>query len=169
LVTFYILFFMDLGTRGVWIAGGTTQPERAWMAQQARNFSMVVGDWNLPCRYLVHDRDCTFAALDHVLKAERLTILKTPPHAPLCNAYAEGHVREIRKTLDQLILLGESHLRRALHSIENHHNAQRPHQGLGNVIPLDFDYPPQPASLLEVQCHQRLGGLLNHYSIQQAA
>jgi hypothetical protein len=139
------------------------------VAQQARNFSTVVEDWTLPCRYLVHDRDCTFAALDHVLKPDRLSILKTPPHAPLCNAYAKRHVREIRETLDHLILLGESHLRRTLRSIQDHHNAQRPHQGLGNLIPLGFDYPAEPASPIEVQCHQMLGGLLNHYSIQQAA
>jgi putative transposase len=139
------------------------------MAQQGRNFSMVAEDWKLPCRYLVHDRDNSFGALDHLLKADRLIILKTPPHAPLCNAYAERHVREIRETLDQLVLLGESHLCRTLASIQDHHNAQRPHQGLGNLIPLEFDYPAQPASPLEVQCHERLGGLLNHYSIQQAA
>ena len=169
LLTFYILFFLHLGTRRLWIAGGTPQPQHAWMAQQARNFSMVVEDWKLPCRNLIHDRDCSFAALDCVLKTDRLTILKTPPHAPLCNAYAERHVREIRETLDQLILLGESHLGRTLLSIQDHHNAQRPHQGLGNVIPLGFDYPAEPASPLAVQCHQMLGGLLNHYSIQQAA
>jgi transposase InsO family protein len=169
LVTFYVLFFIHLGSRRVWIAGGTPQPQSVWMAQQGRNFSMVAEDWKLPCRFLVHDRDNSFGALDHLLTTDRLIILKTPPHAPLCNAYAERHVREIRETLDQLVLLGESHLRRTLDSIQDHHNAQRPHQGLGNVIPLEFDYPAQPASPLEVQCHQRLGGLLNHYSIQQAA
>jgi len=40
--------------------------------------------------------------------------------------------------------LGESHLRRALGAIQEHHNAQRPHQGIGNVIPLNFDYPAKP-------------------------
>jgi putative transposase len=169
LVTFYVLFFLNLGTRRLWIAGGTPHPQSAWMAQQGRNFSMVVEDWNLPCRYLVHDRDTSFAALDGLLKSDQLRVLKTPPHAPLCNAYAERHVRESRETLDQLILLGESHLHRALLLIQDHHNAQRPHQGLGNVIPLGFDYPAKPTSPLEVQCHQILGGLLNHYSIQQAA
>jgi len=78
------------------------------------------------------------------LKIDELQVLKTPPHAPLCNAYAERHVREIRETLDNLILLGESHLRRALGAIQEHHNAQRPHQGIGNVIPLNFDYPAKP-------------------------
>jgi hypothetical protein len=62
----------------MWIAGGTPQPQNAWMAQQGRSFSMVVEDWNLPCRFLVHDRDTSFAALDGVLKTDQLRVLKTP-------------------------------------------------------------------------------------------
>ena len=42
LVTFYVLFFIHLGSRRVWIAGATPQPQAPWMAQQARNFSMLV-------------------------------------------------------------------------------------------------------------------------------
>ena len=57
LVTFYVLFFLHLGSRRVWIAGCTPQPHGAWMAQQARNFSMIVEDWRIECHYLVHDRD----------------------------------------------------------------------------------------------------------------
>ena len=169
LVTFYVLFFIHLGSRRVWLAGCTPQPHAAWMAQQARNFSMVVEDWRLSCRFLVHDRDTTFAAMDGVLKTDALQILKTPPHTPLCNAYAERHVREIRETLDNLILLGESHLRRALSTIEEHHNTRRTHQGLGNVIPLGFDYPAEPALPTQVQSEEALGGLLNHYWLKQAA
>lgn len=130
---------------------------------------MVAEDWGLPCRYLIHDRDTSLAVLDGVLKTKELHILKTPPHAPLCNAYAERHVREIRETLDQLILLGESHLRRALAAIQDHHNTQRPHQGLGNLIPLAFDYPSQPASPAAVHCEEALGGLLNHYCLKKTA
>ena len=54
LVTVYVLFFLHLGTRRVWLAGCTPQPQAAWVAQQARNFSMIVEGWQLPCRYLVH-------------------------------------------------------------------------------------------------------------------
>jgi len=169
LVTFYVLFFIHLGTRRVWLAGCTPQAHAAWVAQQARNFSMVVEDWKLPCRYLVHDGDASFAALDGVLKSDTLSIRKTPPHSPLCNAHAERHVREVRETLDSLILLGEAHLRRSLIAIEKHHNAARPHQGIGNLIPLAFDYPVEPAPPAEVECHEVLGGLLNHYSLTKAA
>src|ERR1035438_6733473 len=118
LVTYYVLFFLHLGSRRVWVAGCTPQPRVAWMAQQARNFSMVVEDWELPCRHLIHDRDTSFMALDGVLKTDELRILKTPPQSPLCNSFAERHVREIRETLDDLILLGELHLRRTLTVID---------------------------------------------------
>ena len=130
---------------------------------------MVVADWELPCRFLVHDRDTSFMAMDGVLEADALRILKTPPHSPMCNAYAERHVREIRETLDNLILVGEPHLRRTLAVIEEYHNARRPHQGIGNVIPLGFDYPATPALEADMQCETVLGGLLNHYSSKKAA
>jgi putative transposase len=169
LVTFYVLFFIHVGSRRVWIAGGTPQPHGGWMAQQARNFAMVMEDRKLCGRYLVHDGDARFADLDRALKSDQLRILKTPPHAPQCNAYAERHVREIRETLDQMILLGESHLGRVLCQIQGNHNACRPHQGLGNLIPLGFDYPTEAALPDQVQCEQALGGLLNHYSLRKVA
>ena len=68
-----------------------------------------------------------------------------------------------------MILLGETHLRQAMLNIEKHHNACRPHQGIGNVIPTDFNYPAQHAMPAEVLCQEALGGLLNHYSIRRAA
>lgn len=49
------------------------------MAQLARHFSMVVEDWELACRYLVHDRDTNFAALDGVLKNDELRIPTASP------------------------------------------------------------------------------------------
>jgi transposase InsO family protein len=66
-------------------------------------------------------------------------------------------------------LLGESHLRQVLQAIERHHNTQRPHQGIGNIVPVGFDYPEDPAPRERVQCESGLGGLLNHYSVKKAA
>jgi transposase InsO family protein len=87
----------------------------------------------------------------------------------MCNAYAERFVRETRETLDNLILLGEQHFRHVLRQIEQHHNQHRPHQGLGNGIPLGFEYPDQPAPSATVRCDAALGGLLNHYYVESLA
>ena len=95
--------------------------------------------------------------------------VKTPPRTPKCNALAERHVREARETLENMILLGENHLHHVLKRIERHHNEHRPHQGLGNVIPMGFEYPDDPGALNQVKCESVLGGMLNHYYIAEAA
>jgi len=163
LVTFYTLFLVHLKTRSVHIAGCTANPDSAWIKQQARNFSMLLDDIDEKCRYVIHDRDASFSGFDFVLKAQGIKIVKTPPKAPMCNAFAERFVREARETLDQIIPLGRWHFQHALKCIELHHNRLRPHQCIGNRIPLGFEYPQTPAKASQVGCESLLGGLLNHY------
>jgi len=43
-VTYYILFFIHLHTRRVHIAGMTPNPDGDWMAQAARNMSMIFAE-----------------------------------------------------------------------------------------------------------------------------
>lgn len=169
LVTVYVLFFVHLKTRRVYIMGCTTNPHAAWMKQQARNFLMMLDDVPEQCRYLIHDGDKTFLAFDHVVKSEELRPIITPKQSPWCNGYAERFVREARETLDNLILIGERELLTAMKKIEKHHNYQRPHQGLDNKVPLDFIYPDKPACIDQIKCHSELGGLLNHYYVDRAA
>jgi putative transposase len=149
--------------------GCTPQPEARWRQQQARNFSLLVAENARQASYLIHDRDGAFFPLDQVLHPAGIKVIKTPPQSPMCNAYAERFVRETRETLDPLILLGEGHLRQVLKKIEHHHNQQRPHQGLDNVIPLDSDCLHQPAPSETGRCDSALGGLLNHYYAQRVA
>jgi len=87
----------------------------------------------------------------------------------MCNAYAERFVREARETLYNMILMGGRHFHHVLKSIERHHNMERPHQGIGNVVPLDFNYSEKPACPEDVRCKSSLGGLLNHYYIDKKA
>jgi putative transposase len=41
LVEFHVLFFLHVGSRRVEVIGLTANPDGAWVAQQARNISMV--------------------------------------------------------------------------------------------------------------------------------
>jgi putative transposase len=57
---YYVLFFIELGSRRVHLAGCTTNPTGAWVAQQARN----LGFTRLfeRTRFLIHGRDGKFSA-----------------------------------------------------------------------------------------------------------
>ena len=44
----YVLFFIELGRRQVFLAGITAHPSGAWTVQQARNLSMSLGDQASP-------------------------------------------------------------------------------------------------------------------------
>src|SRR6266496_875909 len=60
LVTYYVLFFMHLGSRQVHVAGVTPHPNAAWMLQVARNITMEEWGFLSPGQYLIHDRDTKF-------------------------------------------------------------------------------------------------------------
>ena len=60
LVTYYVLFFIHLGSRRVHLAGITPHPNEPWMIQVARNVTMADVGFLSSSRYLIHDRDSKF-------------------------------------------------------------------------------------------------------------
>jgi hypothetical protein len=60
LVTYYILFSIEIGTRRVYLGGITRHPDADWMEQVARNATMQDTGYLNGCRYLLHDRDQKF-------------------------------------------------------------------------------------------------------------
>jgi putative transposase len=60
LKTIYVLFFIDLGTRRVYLSGCTRHPDSAWVTQQARQLTWQLQEQESPKRFLIHDRDSKF-------------------------------------------------------------------------------------------------------------
>lgn len=93
LVICYVLFFIHLATRSVHIAGCTHNPNSLWVSQQARNFLVMQEETaGNACRYVIHDRDTTFHAMDNVLELSGLRIVKTACQTP--HERVRGKVRE---------------------------------------------------------------------------
>lgn len=53
----YVLFFIELSTRRVHLAGMTENPNGPWVAQQARNLAWVLSERQRPLRFLLRDLD----------------------------------------------------------------------------------------------------------------
>jgi putative transposase len=168
LVTYYVLFFIQLESRRVDIAGITDHPDEAWMRQIARNVTMEGCGALRDCRYLLHDRDTKYThSFQAIIASDEVEPLKLPARSPNLNAHAERWVRSVKEEcLSKVVLFGERSLRRALGEYVEHYHAERNHQGKGNV--LLFPRSPNIRRDSPVQCRERLGGLLRYYHREAA-
>jgi len=162
LKTVYALFFIELGSRRVHLAGCTAHPTAAWVTQQARQLAWQIQDGTVPARFLIRDCDGKYPpAFDTVFATEGVEMIRTPYRAPNANAHAERWVRSARaECLDHLLIANEGHLRRVLTEYIAYYNHSRPHQGLEQQCPVAF---PAPVRDGPVRCRDRLGGLLRDY------
>jgi putative transposase len=171
LVTYYVLFFIHLGTRKAHIAGITSNPHQQWIAQIVGNITDIDEGMLLQsnCRYLIHDRDSKFCEhFDSLLRSANIEPVKLPARSPNLNAYAERFILSIKsECLDRMILFGERSLHYVLKEYTAHYHMERNHQGIGNN--LVFPQPAQEKSSERlIECRERLGGLLKFYHLRAA-
>jgi transposase InsO family protein len=163
LVTLYVVFVIELGTRRIDIAGITPSPGEPWMMQIGRNLIDPLDGSLAKKRFLILDRDSKFStAFRNLLTDAGVEIVRLPHRSPNLNAYAERFVRSIKdECLSRMIFFGERSLRKATREFAAHYHTERNHQGLKNRL-------IEPDGLTEstagaIECVQRLGGLLRFY------
>src|ERR1700732_788925 len=163
LVTYYILFFIDIASRSVHIAGITPHPDNRWMTQIARNVTDAEDGILRGKRYLILDRDTKYTdEFRNVLVREGIHLIRLPPRSPNLNAFAERFVRSIKsECLNRMIFFGQASLRHTITQYLTHYHDERNHQGRGNQ--LLRPHAGMGDSFSAVQRRQRLGGMLSYY------
>jgi putative transposase len=166
LKTLYVLFFIELSTRKVHVAGVSAHPDSAWVTQQGRNLTMVP-DVSTPVRFLIHDRDSKFCGpFDEVFAAGGAKVIRTPYRAPRANAFAERWVLTVRtECLDWILIRGRRHLEGVLRDYVGHYGRGRPHRGLDLKTPESRRDPPERGGKVLLQRRDILGGLIHEYDL----
>jgi hypothetical protein len=157
-----VLYFIELKSRRVHLAGCTANPTSAWVTQQGRQLSWKIQDDSLPVRFLIHDRDTTFpAAFDPMFMSEEVTIICTPVQAPHAFACAERWIRSAREAcLDTILILGEGHCHRVLPTYVDDDTHARLHQGSDQRCPVPLRHPARNGP---IERRASLGGVLHAY------
>jgi transposase InsO family protein len=163
LVRYHVFSVIELATRSVEIAGVRHAPDGKWMQQIARNLTDATHGFLRDKRYLILDRDPLYTkAFRRLLRDAGVEPLLLPARSPNLNAFAERFVLSIKsECLERMIPLSENHLRHILREYVVHYNAERNHQGIGNVLIEDRAPPANDNS--PIRRRQRLGGLLSFY------
>ena len=159
-----MFFVLEVGTRRVHILGVTQHPTGDWVTQQARNVMYSLEERADGFRFLVRDRDTKFiASFDAVFADASIKVLRSPPRAPMANAYAERWVSTIRREcFDRMLIFSERQLVRVLSEYEDHYNTHRPHRALEQQSPVpDVDIGGRKDGAVERT--DVVGGLINEY------
>ena len=162
LVTYYLLFVMELAPRRVKFAGCTCNPDGPWMKVIAKELTAYDGFLNGK-KYILLDRDSKFTAEFRQITEDAGTeCVLLPPKSPNLNSQIERFMLSIKsEALDRMIFFGEKSLRNAVTQFIDHYHTERNHQSFDNTI-----LQPGPEvgrKTGEVECRERLGGLLNYY------
>jgi putative transposase len=157
---------VEHATRCVHLLGTTVNPNPAWVAQQARNLLMDLGDHVASFRFVIRDSDTKFTSIfDSMFASEGIRILRTPVRAPQANAIAKRWIDTLhRELLDRILILNRRHLEHVLAEYVAHFNHHRPHRALHQAAPLRPLPPPESPSSLRLRRRDRLGGLIDEHA-----
>ncbi len=169
----YVLIFIHLGTRKVWMSPATLSPNDKWCRQQAIHASMWIEDEGFDFRHLIIDNDTKFTerfdAIFNELSRATKPVVRTGIHMPKMNAFAESFIGHFKaECLNHFACFGMEQLNYICYQYQTYYNAFRPHQGkgIGNRI-LDPGWE-QPLPTGAVKRQKFFGGLLNHYYCEAA-
>jgi len=162
LTTLHVLFFIELHTRRVFLAGCTEHPTSDWVTQQARNLAWGLQDAGLRPTVLVRDRDTKFTrSFDVVFASEGIRVVRTPIRSPnagwaLCAGSAWTGCSSLASVTSRCSCVSSSTTT----------NGARPHRALGLQPPLGPERPSSPVG--EIVRRDRVAGLIHEYARRAA-
>ncbi|MCD6565097.1 MAG: integrase core domain-containing protein [Bacteroidales bacterium] len=156
--TIFVLFFINIRTRKVHIAGITDHPNELWMVNRAKYMEQFFEDDTK--KILIRDGDKKFPGkFDDIFKIHNTRVKTISYKSPNMNPYAEGFVGTIkRECLNKFFIFGKDHFEYLISEYVKYYNSVRPHSGLGNETIGDVGKADG-----EVKCESRLGGVVRHY------
>ena len=173
LTTAFVFFVIHLQTRKVILARATFSPTHQWLKQQIRHVLWECEDQGIEPRFFLRDNDILYPRdMDAILKSSGVDTVKTPFQAPNANSHSERYVLTCkRECLNHLLIFGLNRLQHVIDCYTAFFNEHRPHQGIGNRIPAEYNMNdkrqggsmPLNRATRNIARKDFLGGLLKSY------
>ena len=158
----------------MFITPSTYKPDQPCIIEQAAAFVEYTKTEKLRCQILMHDNDGKYSKpFLQSLKSAKIKVYCTAIQSPNTVAFVECFVQTIEQGwLDYFIVFGHKHMDVLCKEFSEHYHLERPHQGLENELIKNpskkkckqSSVKANTIRLSDIQCHERLGGLLESYS-----
>ncbi len=156
----YVFVVMELKTRRIVHTGVKKYPTDEWTAQQLREATA----WGKGLKYLVRDRDKKYATHFSAV-AGSIKEVKTPYRTPEANGVCERFMGSLRREcMDHILIHDVKHLQRVVNEYTSYFNQERPHQGIEQRIPDQYDQTRSKPTNGHITSKAILGGLHHSYS-----
>ena len=158
----YIFVVLELKTRRIIHTSVTKYPTDEWTAQQLREATPR----GKGPKYLIRDRDSKYGTqLSAVVVSTGIKELRTPYRTPQANGVCERFMGSLRREcLDHILIHDDKHLLRVAKEYTGYFNEERPHQGIAQTIPDQYDLTRSKPTRGKVTSKAILGGLHHSYS-----
>ena len=140
--TFFVLFFINVHTRKIHIAGITRNPNGEWLKDKVKPLAFLFESDEDSEKLLIRDGDKKFTKeFNEIIKSFGVRTKRLPYKSPNLNPYSEAWVGTIkRECLGKFYVFGEEHLKYLVDEYVDYYNTVRPHSGLDNNC---IDYEPE--------------------------
>ena len=156
----YVFVIMELKTRRIIHTGVTKYPTDKWTTQQLREAT----PWGQGPKYLIRDHDKKYAK-HFSAAAGSIKEVEMPYRTPEANGVCERFMGSLRREcMDHILIHDDKHLQRVVTEYTAYFNQERPHQGIGQRIPNQYDLTRSKPTRGQITSKAILGGLHHSYS-----
>ena len=158
----FVFVVIEHASRRIVHVAVTAHPTDAWVAQQLRE----AAPWGDGPDFLIRDNDRKYGSrFSAVAKGIGIKEICIPFGAPNANAICERFIGSLRREcLDHVLILNQRRLHAITREFVEYYNTSRPHQGIGQAIPIS---PADQSGSGTIVALPILGGL--HHDYRRAA
>jgi putative transposase len=167
----YVLVFLCLQTREVFVTESTLNPDSAWVCKQTEWFAEQTQDREKKPEMIIHDRDVKFTKeFTKTVKDAGMKTNPLPKGSPNLNGRCERFIGTIRwECLDKFIIFGKRHLDYVVSSFVSYYNTRRAHSEREHLPPIrDVPEQVETLSMDQIEVKSYVGGLVKSFERKAA-
>ena len=168
----YVMVFLCLQTREVFVTESTQHPDSAWVCQQTEWFIEQTKEREKKPEMIIHDRDVKFTKeFTQTVKEAGIKTNPLPKGSPNLNGRCERFIETIKlECLRKFIIFGKRHLDYLISEFVDYYNHHRSHMERDYLPPVRSEEPEpvETLKLSEVVVKSHVGGLVKSFERKAA-